>query len=194
MTTAYPLAWPMGWPRTLQQYEITQDGRVFSVRPNGKRHELAQHPDRDGYLCVLVFIRERKRRKLRVHRAVCETFHGPRPPGMVARHLDGNKLNNLSSNLRWGTVRENVMDAVRHGHHPRGDRSGMRTKPHRVPRGERNGLSKLTDPQVLAIFHAEGFQKDIATVFGVTQGTVAHIKIGRTWAHVTGKTYQRVRP
>jgi DNA invertase Pin-like site-specific DNA recombinase len=36
---------------------------------------------------------------------------------MVSRHLDGNKLNNNLSNLKYGTQLENNQDAVKHGTH-----------------------------------------------------------------------------
>ena len=54
---------------------------------------------------------------IRVHRMVCEVWHGPSPVGAVCRHLDGNRLNPAADNLTWGTVSENHLDAVRHGTH-----------------------------------------------------------------------------
>ncbi len=46
---------------------------------------------------------------MKVHRLVCEAFHGP-PPflGAVVIHLDEDALNNKPSNLRWGTQKENL--------------------------------------------------------------------------------------
>lgn len=45
----------------------------------------------------------------KIHRLVCEAFHGPPPfPDAVVVHLDENALNNKSSNLRWGTQKENM--------------------------------------------------------------------------------------
>lgn len=45
----------------------------------------------------------------KVHRVVCEAFHGPAPfAGAVVMHLDENSLNNDPVNLRWGTQRENM--------------------------------------------------------------------------------------
>ena len=39
-----------------------------------------------------------------VHQLVLETFIGPRPPGAVASHKDGDVHNNEVSNLEWRKV------------------------------------------------------------------------------------------
>jgi len=45
----------------------------------------------------------------KVHRLVCEAFHGLAPDEkMVVIHKDENALNNRPSNLRWGTQKENL--------------------------------------------------------------------------------------
>lgn len=46
---------------------------------------------------------------IKIHQAVCEAFHGPKPfPNAVVIHLDENALNNRPSNLKWGTQHENL--------------------------------------------------------------------------------------
>lgn len=48
-------------------------------------------------------------RNYKIHRLVCEAFHGPPPfHGAVVIHCDENALNNRPSNLRWGTQKENL--------------------------------------------------------------------------------------
>jgi hypothetical protein len=46
---------------------------------------------------------------IKVHRAVCEAFHGP-PPFLraVVIHIDEDGLNNQPENLKWGTQKENL--------------------------------------------------------------------------------------
>lgn len=45
----------------------------------------------------------------RVHRLVCEAFHGPAPfEGAVVMHLDEDNQNNRADNLKWGTQKENL--------------------------------------------------------------------------------------
>jgi len=74
------------------------------------------------------------------------------------------------SNLCWGTSSENHADKVKHG---------------TDSAGERNLNSKLTEQDVMEIrdLLAGGpyFQWEIAEMYGITQGQVSHIRIGKTW-------------
>jgi hypothetical protein len=46
---------------------------------------------------------------VKVHQAVCEAFHGPRPfPGAIVLHLNENGLDNRPGNLAWGTQKQNL--------------------------------------------------------------------------------------
>ena len=46
---------------------------------------------------------------MKVHRLVCEAFHGPPPfERAVVLHLDEDATNNRAENLRWGTQKENL--------------------------------------------------------------------------------------
>lgn len=55
-----------------------------------------------------------KTKLVSVHRFMLECWVGVRPRSQVARHLDGNSLHNELSNLKYGTVKENVEDAFMH--------------------------------------------------------------------------------
>jgi hypothetical protein len=68
----------------------------------GKRR--ASKTARHTYLAVLY-----RGKNYKIHRLVCEAFHGPAPsPASVVIHLDENALNNRPENLRWGTQKENL--------------------------------------------------------------------------------------
>lgn len=46
---------------------------------------------------------------MKIHRLVCEAFHGPPPfPKAVVIHLDEDATNNRAENLKWGTQKENL--------------------------------------------------------------------------------------
>ncbi len=57
-----------------------------------------------GYLAVTLSSKTRT-----IHTLVAEAFHGTRPSGLVTDHIDNNKLNNESKNLRYITNRENTI-------------------------------------------------------------------------------------
>lgn len=107
-------------------YEISDHGRIKSlprvstlhhggrrIEPGGIRR-LADH--KFGY--KLVLLSHGKRRVMKqVHSLVLEAFVGPRPPGMVTCHNNGDPADNRLENLRWDTQSNNLFDAVRHGTH-----------------------------------------------------------------------------
>ncbi len=103
-----------GWPA----YKVSSHGRVKSMPrmlANGRAHgggELAQSPDREGYLYVTLCDGPRVRR-VGVATLVLEAFVGVRPEGMEGCHgPEGNQVNHLSE-LRWDTRVENERDKRR---------------------------------------------------------------------------------
>jgi hypothetical protein len=104
-----------------------------------------------------------------VHKVVMLAFVGPRPPGLVICHCDGNKKNPALSNLRYGTPAENEADKDRHGT--------------RLV-GEAASGAKLTTAQVLSIRRDVRPTRCIASQYGVTKQAINSIKSRRTWAHL----------
>lgn len=105
-------------------YEVTRDGRVFSVASNwrgyGKR-EMRQPTNDDGYPSVRIIL-DGRRKRIAVHVLVAREHLPPRPsPNHEIRHLDGNKMNPAADNLAWGTQKENADDRERHGRTSRGE-------------------------------------------------------------------------
>ena len=112
----------MGWEGL---YEVSSLGRV---RTNGRSivtrtgtatrfppRVMKLTPTPAGYK-VLNFSRGGRRERMFVHRLVCEAFHGPAPEGKpYVLHWDGNPANNQPENLRWGSLKENSSDTLRHG-------------------------------------------------------------------------------
>lgn len=97
-----------------EAYSITRDGRIWSSKVD---RWLKDRPNvRNGRLEVRLYVDGHAHEKS-IHSLVALTFIGPRPDGMVVRHLDGDKLNNRTSNLKYGTHSENVLDQVTHGVH-----------------------------------------------------------------------------
>jgi len=99
-------------------YEVSDQGEIWSCsRRRGTRGGLLSTPnDGKGYRQVNL-CRDGLRVHTLVHMVVAAAFHGPRPPGLECRHLDGDPSNNMAGNLAWGTSSENNLDLVRHGTH-----------------------------------------------------------------------------
>jgi len=76
--------------------------------PNGGTRQYGGNPH---YGCDsgegrMIFVFQGKTYK--VHRLVCEAFHGPAPEGAVCMHVNEDYRDNRASNLRWGTQKENL--------------------------------------------------------------------------------------
>lgn len=85
---------------------VKRDNSIYSCTINSAGYQ-------DVYL---KFIGIEKAKGVRVHRLVCFTFSGHPPEGKdIVNHIDGNKLNNASSNLEWSDTSENVKHAYATG-------------------------------------------------------------------------------
>jgi hypothetical protein len=143
-------------------------GNILSYRHKGKI--LSTYSSPRGYLSV--YLRDKTGK--RVNRLVCSAFKGEPPfPDAVARHLDDNKSNNRADNLEWGTPKDNTEDALRNNVHPV---------------GEKNGLAKLTEAQVLEIRSRYCPKKGngvlLAQEFGVHNTIIYEIVKRKTWKHI----------
>jgi hypothetical protein len=110
-------AWVPGYEH---RYEVSNHGHVRSWLPwrgTPVPRALSTPLDSYGYPGVRLTAAGSEQRTVRVHVLVALAFIGPRPDGMEARHLDGDKTNVAVANLRYGTSSENRQDALRHGHH-----------------------------------------------------------------------------
>lgn len=101
-------------------YFADADGMIYSkTKGRGDRYaflaprKLSPWIDPRGYVHVTLYACG-KRRHL-VHALVAEAFHGPRPVGMVVRHLNGDPSDNRPENLAYGTQAENLAERERHG-------------------------------------------------------------------------------
>lgn len=149
-------------------YEVSDAGRL---RRTGKGKPLSPYRNGSGYL-VAKLCRDGKCTSRTVHRTVLESFVGPRPEGMEARHLDGCQENCALGNLVWGTHADNMQDRKAHGT----DNAG-----------ERHGASRLTASQVHEIRkrytarHPLHGMSALAKEFGYSIGGMEDIVYGRSW-------------
>lgn len=109
------------------------------------------------------------RRMLRAHRVSYEINKGKIPEGWLVRHICDNPGCVNPDHLLSGTWTDNMKD---------------RDSRNRQARGERQGLSKLTEDDVRAIRKDVRSQEAIARDYGIAQTGVSFIKRRKTWKHV----------
>lgn len=168
-------------------YEISDHGQVRSYwrrssRGYGKggmfvreiipQINLKQSLDKDGYLRVSIRTPDGKGNILRIHRVVLQVFEGPCLPKHEACHNDGNRTNNIITNLRWDSRFNNHCDRYKHG---------------TAPIGINNGAAKLDESQVkeIRILHSLGYlNTEIASLYELTPRAIGLIVLRKTWPHV----------
>lgn len=120
---------------------------------------------------------------IRAHRLSFMLYVGKIPKGLHILHKCDNPSCVNPDHLFIGTHRDNMQDMSRKGRH------GTITMPHKMVRGENNGLSKLTEQQVLEIreLYSTGdyLQREIGCIFNVSQRAISKIINFQTWAHIS---------
>lgn len=168
------------WP----EYEASSLGRI---RRADTHFILRLNKNPRGYQ-IIGLSKNGKRSTVTVAKAVASAFIGPRPTGLQINHIDGVKTNNSPENLEYCTATENNRHAFRLGLNRGGEHHGTHTHPERRPFGERQGLSVLTEAQVIEIRkkykpRVVSF-KALAAEYGVDRQTVYHVVKRNTWKHI----------
>jgi hypothetical protein len=157
------------------KYEVSSIGRVRSIaRFKRKSRELYLiEPNiltptmNNGYYNV-VLNGVNGKRSAKVHQLVLEAFVGPRPDGMITRHLNGVRDDNRVENLAWGTFKENSDDMRRHG---------------TMCLGRAVPGAKLSEEAVMDILTGRLSVLKFAEFYGVHPSTVDRIRQGLRWRH-----------
>lgn len=98
-------------------YDVSDMGHVQSRRVSAEGRPVAQIQRSAGrYNGVAIINDAGEPKRVMVHALVLLAFVGPRPAGMVSRHLDDDPVNNKLSNLAYGTMKDNMADKLRNGH------------------------------------------------------------------------------
>lgn len=129
------------WRRMIYQgkdlgdyYLVSNMGRVKNAT-NGRIRKLCFNTQ--GYYAFSGTFGSKSRKKtIKVHKAVAETFIGNEFNKPMVNHIDGNILNNHVDNLEWCTNQENIVHAVEHG---------------MIKSGEESHKAKLSNEDVLFI-------------------------------------------
>lgn len=168
-------------------YEVSNFGRVKTIgrklrythavtgnehfRQTTKRFLKAQYNNQTGYKFYQLY-RNKKMHNKPIHQLVAEAFLTKKKGQDTVNHKDGNKHNNIVSNLEWCTDRYNHYHATI---------TGLK------PKGKRIGTSKLTNNSVHAIkwFLNKGLShSELAKAFKVSRSAISLIYEGVTWKHI----------
>jgi len=149
-------------------YEVSNLGRIAVIK-NGERF-IRKPNSATHYLSISFRKRPEDRSQVSksIHVVVAETFIGPRPSGMVVRHIDGDRYNNAAANICYGTPNENVYDAIKH----------------KTYKGSKNGRAIFDERHVLLIrtlLEKGSGTSELARLLNVSIGTIHAIKTGRNW-------------
>jgi hypothetical protein len=145
---------------------ISRDGRLWR---NGKEKKFTVAVN--GYE-VVSFSFNNKTKTFTKHRLLLHAFVSPCPEKCEALHINGNKLDNRLENLRWGTRKENVADAIKHG---------------TATIGIKNGRAKLTPKMIKTIRQSELINDSIdklSSQFQVSVITIRRVLNGLTYKGV----------
>lgn len=109
----------------------------------------------------------------RIHRLICEAFHGlPQDTNLEVRHLDANRANNKPSNLAWGSRRDNINDCISIGN---------------TLKGEKHPNAAIDTKMVYYIrrlYQLHVRHKDIVRITGLSSSLVCAVYTYRTWKHL----------
>lgn len=165
-------------------YEVCNLGKVSRIgqrvaRKNGTTvyvpsNVLSVKVGKKGYCTVNLTMNNRKKTQY-LHRLVAMAFI-PNPENKPdVNHLDGNKSNNLVSNLAWVTKSENSKHA-------------FDTGLNRAYKGEKHNLAKLTNVEVLKIRKEHipfvNTYPMLAKKYSVRPNTIRSIVKRYTWTHI----------
>lgn len=152
---------------------ISNSGKVYCLNRDQELHPVETKIRKNGYHVFTIETKAGGRKSAFIHLTVLMAFVGPKPLQMeCCRHLDGNKNNNRKENLKWGTYKENMEDARRHG---------------TLAKGSKNGMAKINETQAWLIKrlldHGWGPTR-IGRVVPASPWMIDDIRKRKTWATV----------
>lgn len=158
--------------KVFDKYLITNDGRVYSCTA---KKWMKLFKDKDGYMRVNLSNGKRDNvTTTMIAQLVLYTYVGQPPKDMEhpsANHIDGNRTNNVVSNLEWMEHSENSSSRLNKAS------------------GSKNGRSVLTDREVHAICRLLQknvlSMKEISEVFNVGYEAIKNIRSQKSWKDIS---------
>ena len=155
--------------------EVSNYGRIRNPK-TGTMRKL--NILKTGYYFVSFSMGSRSKKKtIRVHKAVLESFKGRDANREFVNHIDGNKLNNHIDNLEWVTPQENAQHALD---------NGLLV----IYSGEEHGSSILSNEDVFYIrenykpYCRENGARALGRKFNIEHSSIVGICQRKTWKHI----------
>lgn len=163
-------------------YQVSSNGFVKSKKrvvliggfPRVRKERIMnQFITRYGYSFVRIVNDEGDAKNIFVHRIVASALISNPLSKPQVNHIDGNKLNNIISNLEWVTPSENQIHAYK---------AGLQNQ-----NGTRNHMAKISENDVVNIrkMYASGMRcSAIAKIYGTGKSNIWSVATRKTWKHV----------
>ena len=154
-------------------YKVSNYGRVF-----GKRKELSQRINVEGYIEVTMGRVGSKRTRVRVHRLVAILFVPNYDNLPEVNHIDMDRKNPRADNLEWVTHQQNISHSHMNG----------RYKDRMV--GSKNIKATFTEKDIIEIrrLYDNGTRIcDIVKLYNSKWSTINNIVKRLTWTHIQNK-------
>jgi hypothetical protein len=158
-------------------YQASTFGKIKSLKRNNTNGKILKpFLNSNGYLYITLS-KNGKCKNFKIHKIIASTFIGePTFDKKEIRHLNGNRFDNNSSNLKYGNRSEQMKDRIKHGTHFQPDN-----------KGSKQWLSKLMDSDILEIIDLIKLgwsDTKIAIKYNVCRQTINGIRNHKTWRHV----------
>jgi hypothetical protein len=161
--------------KNYSKYKISNKGEIINTK-TGRYMKQTLSGRNLSYLTVNLYGDNKKPARFYVHRLLAENYLKKVVGKNHVNHKDGNKMNNVITNLEWCTPYENNKHAQEKGlsntkevgeNHPRAILNNRSVR--HIKMSLLCGISPI----------------ELAKIFSVTRQTIYDIKSGRKWGHVS---------
>jgi len=165
-------------------YEVSSFGRIRNIK-TGKI--MCGYKSCNGYIQINLMTDAEipKSYVYKLHRIVASAFvEGFTSERCYVNHKDGNKTNNLYTNLEWVTFKENIQHAFRIGLVP--SRKGCNNSNSKMDENVAKYIMFLLnryDGKVSKVFE----EIESVGMYGITYAMIREIKTGKCWGHISSK-------
>ena len=159
-------------------YAISNQGRIASFKGKIEDKKILKGTRVNGYAALKLKIKD-KDIQCYVHKLVAQHFQKkPNRKQTFVIHLDYNKLNNKTKNLRWAS-REELDIHQQKSPIVKAYQAKRRLKGHKLTAAKVKEIKIkiFSDKRQLRL-------KDIASKFGISEMQLYRIKSGKNWGHV----------